>query len=87
MTLFRIYAWVAMIGFPIIAMRWLAYEKKICKNSWGTGYDDGQQVGIKFTIRYLKDAPCILSCCQRCSESAAKWLETELLDEETTKED
>lgn len=38
----------------------------------------GQQVGFELAIEMLKTSPCILSCCQNCSEFAAKWLESKI---------
>lgn len=37
------YFWIAAIGFPIILMHWLDYERRVSKHDWRVGYDDGYE--------------------------------------------
>ena len=38
---FRVYFWLAAVGFPLITMHWCAYERKMSKRDYQTGWDDG----------------------------------------------
>ena len=37
----NLYFWVAAIGFPVIGMRWIVYEREQSGKDYRTGFDDG----------------------------------------------
>lgn len=41
MWVVNLYFWIAAFGFPIVGSHWLMYERKMSKQDYRTGWDDG----------------------------------------------
>lgn len=50
MLALNLYIWVSAIGFPLIACRWLTYERKMSGQDYKTGHDDGWVEGYGYGL-------------------------------------